>query len=365
MAIIKSGFLFGIYRSASGLTFYKRKGTSSVRSKPQRSLDWEPSDLQRFYQLVFSRINDFVKSSADMMRVIEGGWGWSRRRNSSSNLNNIIGYIFRSITRYEGGARRPQDESNLLFSEFNSNPLEYFLSRCQMTVSEYPILGSFFVESTSGTASQVIVDKNTVIRWRERVSKQQGRFRSDSKVFFLFGIAKRAGGGGPLFGIRPAVETATGYVFSIQTADVEGSVWQLALAINEDQDASFQATSGWAMSPVVASSVLYGGVQPSDGVSVTSVTLNGSVVTSSDTIPIAAGSILSFIGTNLQASKLFWLDAVPGETGFQALRLGALGTINTDTLSVVSVTMSNALEGVYVASIQDENGTVLYSFALP
>lgn len=362
MAIIKSGLLFGLYRSASGMTFYKRKGTNSVRSKPVRSLDWEPSTLQRYYQVVFSDINDFIKSTPIMSPLIEGGWGWSRRGNGSSNLNNIIGYIFRSITRAEGGARRDLSSVQGLHQAFIANPLKYFVERCQIVATKYPLAGHAYVFNGNGNLTRISMDVSEVRKWTEKVYRMEGRFRNGSAPFALVSYGSDESGAGASLAFYKFEPSAEGYTIRINTDLIKGRIWQVCIAINENASAAVTSTSGWAISPAIASSSLRQDVPVPVFPSITSVSLNGSVVNEGQHFVFNGGDRIVISGANIVFSDLLARIVLTGGGQDSVTRFGLFSDVTSEDGSTIECTVRSNWLNWTMFDIRSADGTILYRF---
>lgn len=361
MATIHSGFLMGLYKSASGMTFYKRRGTSAVRSKPVRSLSWVPSVRQTYFQVIFSAVNDFIKSETWLGALIAGGWGWSRRHNSSSNLNNIIGYIVRTITRREGGERRPIDEVNALGNEFILRPLKFFVERCQLTASKYPLVGEAQVLMSDGVQSTVQISYAECVAWYNKVCAMEGKFRSNPKFYFLVSTGGDGESLNPNIGIY-AGEVADGVVKTqIETSVLKNTVFQVSLGINASTDEAYLDPNLWAFSPVIASARLVSSIPPYTPMTVTQVTVAGMVKPTSAPLQINTGQAVEIYGTALTPTEVLVQFYGPNGSSGNSFRLTSV----MDVESILPEGLSGKWTDVYerkIESFQRIDGQVLISY---
>lgn len=354
----------GLYKSASGMTFYKRRGTSAVRSKPVRSLSWHPSVRQTYFQVIFSAVNDFIKSETWLGALIAGGWGWSRRHNSSSNLNNIIGYIVRTITRREGGQRRPMDEVNALGNEFILRPLKFFVERCQLTASKYPLVGESQILISAGAQSTVQVSYAECVAWYNKVCAMEGKFRSNPKFYFLVSTGGDGNLLNPNIGIYEGEVTDGVVKTSIETSILKNTVFQIALGINASTDESYLDPSLWAFSPVVASARLVSSIPPYTPMTITRVEVDNQEKPASSPLQISSGQTVEIYGTALTPNEVLVQFYGSNGTSGNAFRLSSVMDIQTVTPDGLGGTWTDVYDRS-IENFQRIDGQVLIQYPFP
>lgn len=361
MAIIKSGFLMGLYRSSSGMTFYKRRGTPSVRSKPVRSLNWSPSVRQTYFQIIFSAVNDYIKSETWMLPIINGGWGWSRKHNSSSNLNNIIGYIIRTISRREGGERRPIDEVNALGNAFMESPLKFFAERCQLTASKYPIAGKGQIVVGEETEDTFQMSYAECMAWYEKVCNMEGAFRSTPKFYFFISTGGDGNTLSPNISLYGTTISEGMVKTQIDKRILSSTVYQVCLAINAGTDEIILDPNLWAISPVVATNGLISNIPPYTPMSISTISVDGVVRSPTGRLIINTGQNVEISGEALRASEILIQFFGSGGSSGVAFRLTSLMDVTTDTPKLVAGTWKDAFTR-RIENFERSDGTVLIAF---
>ena len=139
MAVIKSGIMVGNRRSIGGICFQRRKGTQIAKNKPTRAVTYQPSELQIYYQEMYSWFNTAAKSRTIVMQIIQGGWGGLKKNRGASNLNNWLGYMIRLMTRDAGGAKLAIEQVRARFSVMKTDFYSQWFGLGDMTKSQLPI----------------------------------------------------------------------------------------------------------------------------------------------------------------------------------------------------------------------------------
>lgn len=139
MAVIKSGIMVGNRRSIGGICFQRRKGTQIAKNKPTRAVTYQPSELQIYYQEMYSWFNTAAKSRTIVMQIIQGGWGGLKKNRGASNLNNWLGYMIRLMTRDAGGAKLSIEQVRARFSSMKTDFYSQWFGLGDMTKSQLPI----------------------------------------------------------------------------------------------------------------------------------------------------------------------------------------------------------------------------------
>lgn len=304
MAVIKSGVLIGLSKSAGGLTFYNRKGVQVVRSKPQLSRAYVPTDRQLFYKQLFSYVNDFAKSSQSLMRLISGGWGWSRHRNGSTNLNNFIGYMIRLMSRAEGGRKLPFETVQVNLQEFLANPFYFWLGKGASVASSWPIIYNFQVELVDGPSVRVRLPDVSFQEWIGKVSAASGKFRTGSVPWIVFIKQNRNGTVTDPITFKQMTGGNPYWEASDLLIDPDNTNWNVAVCVTADNDISPLMTSDLAVSPILDRFANAPAVDPVPSPIVTRVWSAGGEFPSGSPFVLGGSIDLNITGTNLDSFPL-------------------------------------------------------------